>query len=181
MTFQVGDRVKYTGNFTSDLYGELGTVVEVVDHDDIAVAWDTEKALSVGIQNVLDESISLIPRPDTKPTPMEIVDDYKQSSVKVGKIKSDGGPASYYDFLPDWQTLNDYIEYKSEDQWGADSFHLANITKAGCRWGDKDGTTKTYDAKKIVYSALRILRRLSGKAEVQKFLKELMDDPQFKD
>jgi hypothetical protein len=100
-----------------------------------------------------------------------------QDSVK---IKSDGGPASYYDFPPDWQTLNDYIEYKSEHQWGADSFHLANITKAGCRWGDKDGTSKTYDARKIVYSALRILRRLCGAEEVRKFLWELLEDDQFK-
>ena len=95
-------------------------------------------------------------------------------------IKSDGGPSTYYDFPPEWTTLNDYIEYKSEYQWGADSFHLANITKAGCRWGDKDGTSKSYDSKKIVYSSLRILRRLCGAEEVQKFLKELLDDPQFK-
>lgn len=96
------------------------------------------------------------------------------------KVKSDGGPSEYYDFPPDWKTLNDYIEYKSEFQWGADSFHLANITKAGCRWGDKDGTSKLYDSKKIVYSALRILRRLAGASEVQKFLKELLQDDQFK-
>lgn len=98
----------------------------------------------------------------------------------MNKIKSDGGPSSYYDFPPEWVTLNDYIEFKSEFQWGADSFHLANITKAGCRWGDKDGTSKPYDAKKIVYSALRILRRLCGADEVQKFLKELSEDVQFK-
>ena len=92
----------------------------------------------------------------------------------------DGGSSWYYVCLTDWKTLNDYIEYKSEFQWGADSFHLANITKAGCRWGDKDGTSKLYDSKKIVYSALRILRRLAGASEVQKFLKELLQDDQFK-
>lgn len=97
------------------------------------------------------------------------------------KIESDGGPASYYDFHPDWQTLNDYIEYKSEYQWGADSFHLANITKACCRWGEKNGTTQDYDAKKIAYSALRILRRSQGKAGVQAFLKTLSESAQFQE
>lgn len=95
-------------------------------------------------------------------------------------VRSSGGPSSYYDFLSEWITLNDYIEYKSEWQWGADSFHLANITKAGCRWGDKEGTSKVYDAKKIVYSALRILRRLTGNKNVRAFLQELLNDEQFK-
>lgn len=95
------------------------------------------------------------------------------------KIASDGGPASYYDFPAAWQTLNDYIEHKSGSQWGADSFHLANITKAACRWGDKEGTTKAYDARKIVYSALRILRRICGPEAVQEYLKELQADKQF--
>jgi len=96
------------------------------------------------------------------------------------RIESNGGPSSYYDFPAHWTTLNDYIEYKSEKQWGADSFHLANITKAGCRWGDKDGTTKAYDARKIVYSALRILRRLCGTQAVRTFLEELLEDEQFR-
>jgi hypothetical protein len=100
-------------------------------------------------------------------------------AIRAQMIKSDGGPASYYDFPPDWTTLNDYIEYKSGAQWGADSFHWGNITKAGCRWGDKEGTTKEYDAKKVVYSALRILRRLCGNKIVQDFLSELAKDPQF--
>jgi hypothetical protein len=98
----------------------------------------------------------------------------------MAKIQSNGGPSDYYDFPPDWQTLNDYIEHKSEHQWGADSFHLANITKAGCRWGDKNGTTKDYDARKIVYSGLRILRRLCGREAVQSLLRELANDPQFR-
>lgn len=97
----------------------------------------------------------------------------------TSKITSDGGPASYYDFPAAWQTLNDYIEHKSGSQWGADSFHLANITKAACRWGDKEGTTKAYDARKIVYSALRILRRICGPEAVQEYLKELQADKQF--
>lgn len=106
--------------------------------------------------------------------------EHMEEEHSQAKISSDGGPSSYYDFPSDWITLNDYIEYKSEWQWGADSFHLANITKAGCRWGDKEGTTKIYDAKKIVYSALRVLRRLAGTQNVRDFLQKLLDDEQFK-
>lgn len=93
---------------------------------------------------------------------------------------SDGGPSTYYDFPGDWTTLNDYIEYKSERQWGADSFHLANITKAGCRWGGKGGTTKLYDAKKIIYSAARIIKRLEGNEGLRGYLNSLLEDEQFK-
>ena len=96
-------------------------------------------------------------------------------------VISNGGPSGYYDFPESWITLNDYIEYKSEKQWGPDSFHLANITKAGCRWGDKAGATKPYDARKIIYSACRVLRRLAGNEEVRRYLFELLDDAQFKE
>jgi len=93
---------------------------------------------------------------------------------------SDGGPSDYYDFPSSWNTLNDYIEYKSDKQWGADSFHWGNVTKALCRWGDKDGTSLPYDAKKVIYSGCRVLARLSGKEKLRKYLQELLDDPQFK-
>ena len=92
----------------------------------------------------------------------------------------DGGPSDYYDFPSSWNTLNDYIEYKSDKQWGADSFHWGNVTKALCRWGDKDGTSLPYDAKKVIYSGCRVLARLSGKEKLRKYLQELLDDPQFK-
>lgn len=92
---------------------------------------------------------------------------------------SDGGPSDYYDFPDDWTTLNDYIEYKSEKQWGADAFHLANITKASCRWGDKGGTTKAYDARKVIYSGCRILKRLVGVDELRSYLQSLLDSKQF--
>ena len=93
---------------------------------------------------------------------------------------SDGGPSDYYDFPSSWNTLNDYIEYKSDKQWGVDSFHWGNVTKALCRWGDKSGTSLPYDAKKVIYSACRVLARLSGKEKLRKYLQELLDDPQFK-
>ncbi len=92
---------------------------------------------------------------------------------------SDGGPSKYYDFPAEWSTLNDYIEHKSKHQWKEHSFHLGNITKAGCRWGDKGGTTKGYDARKITYSGLRLLLMLEGKTAVMEYLMKLQQDEQF--
>lgn len=94
-------------------------------------------------------------------------------------IKSDGGPSSYYDFPKGYTTLNDIIEDKSKTQWLEHSFHLANIMKAAFRWGDKDGTTKEYDAKKMIYSAARILRNEAGEAELRDYMEGLLNDPQF--
>lgn len=96
------------------------------------------------------------------------------------KINSDGGPSNYYDFQPDWITWNDLADYKSKAQWKEHSFHLGNIGKAIFRWGEKNGTTKTYDAKKIVYSALRVLLMLEGKKAVKDYLELLLKDEQFK-
>ena len=96
------------------------------------------------------------------------------------QINSDGGPSAYYDFQTEWKTWNDLADYKAERQWKEHSFHLGNIGKAIFRWGEKSGTSKEYDAKKIVYSALRILKRLCGVVEVRRFLQSLLDDDQFK-
>ena len=98
-----------------------------------------------------------------------------------GKSKiSDGGPSDYYDFPDNWNTLNDFIEYKSEHQWKEHSFHLGNIVKALTRWGDKGGTSLEYDAKKIIYSGCRVLMKIVGKERLRDYLKSLLDDPQFK-
>lgn len=101
-------------------------------------------------------------------------------AVETGTtIVSDGGPTEYYDFLTGWKTWNDLADYKASKQWKEHSFHLGNIGKAIYRWGDKKGTTKTYDAKKIVYSGLRVLMMLEDKAYIQEYLEELTEDPQF--
>lgn len=99
---------------------------------------------------------------------------------KPDKIHTDGGPSDYYDFPASWTTFNDFIEYKSEAQWGKFSFHLGNIGKALCRWGDKDGTSIEYDAKKIIYSGVRILKMIIGTQKTREYLQRLLDDPQFK-
>lgn len=90
-----------------------------------------------------------------------------------------GGPSSYYDFPDGWVTWNDLADYKADKQWKEHSFHLGNIGKAIYRWGEKKGTTKVYDAKKIVYSGLRVLLMLEGKEKVREYLKELTNDSQF--
>jgi len=96
-------------------------------------------------------------------------------------IESDGGPSSYYDFEPEWKTWNDFADYKAQAQWKEHSFHLGNVGKSICRWGDKGGTTKSYDARKIVYSGLRVLMMLEGKKDVRKYLDDLRENPQFSD
>ncbi len=92
---------------------------------------------------------------------------------------SDGGPSSYYDFPESWTTFNDFIEYKSEAQWGHFSFHLGNIGKVLCRWGDKQGTLISYDAKKIIYSGCRVLKMILGTEALREYLHRLLEDPQF--
>jgi hypothetical protein len=103
------------------------------------------------------------------------------SSTEVsGGVESDGGPSSYYDFPADWKTWNDFADYKSTKQWKEHSFHLGNVGKVLCRWGDKAGTTKSYDARKLVYSGLRVLLMLEGEQKVRSYLESLLEDPQFK-
>lgn len=121
--------------------------------------------------------------PNGFPSPMDVVDSYYGNKVlkPKDKIKSDGGPSSYYDFPKGAITLNDLIEHKSDTQWLGDSFHLSNITKAAWRWGDKEGTTKEYDARKFIYSGCRLLMKYAGVSAVRKTLQDLLDDPQFQE
>ena len=94
-------------------------------------------------------------------------------------VKSDGGPSNYYDFDPGWTTFNDFMEAKAKTQWKEYSLHLKDIGKALCRWGTKDGTTVSYDIRKIIYSGLRLLLMAEGKEATRKFLKTLLEDKQF--
>lgn len=96
------------------------------------------------------------------------------------KVKPTGGPASYFDFQEGWNTLNDIMEYKAEHQWKEHTWHLGNIFKACFRWGEKEGTTKGYDLRKIIYSALRVLMKMEGKEAMRKYLEEdILKDKQF--
>ncbi len=95
-------------------------------------------------------------------------------------IKSDGGSSSYYDFPQGFKTLNDLMEWKADKQWLGDSFHLSNLMKAALRWGTKDGTDKAYDARKIMYYGARLLMKYAGKEALNKTLRDMLDDEQFR-
>lgn len=96
--------------------------------------------------------------------------------------KSKGGPSGYYDFpFSSWKTGNDMMEFLAEYRWGKYGIHLKDIFKAMLRWGAKDGTDVAYDARKIVYYGLRILRMALGVKATREFLEELLKDPQFKE
>lgn len=118
-----------------------------------------------------------------KSYPMEIVNEYHKDRFEKSrdKIKSDGGPSAYYDFPTNANTLNDLLEHKGEKQWLGDSFHLSNIVKAAWRWGDKEGTTKEYDARKFIYSGCRLLMKYAGVKAVRATLQAMLDDEQFKE
>jgi hypothetical protein len=105
----------------------------------------------------------------------EAHDEYYGVDRQGNEIKSDGGPAQYYDFPPNTITLNDLIEHKEMD------FHRGNIFKACWRYGTKSGTTKEYDARKIIYSGARILMQLVGVAELRNTLQKMLDDSQFQE
>lgn len=100
-------------------------------------------------------------------------------TLKELGIKSDGGPSSYYDFKEGWTTLNDMMEYKAIHQWGAYSLHLKDLGKAIFRFGVKVGTAPAYDARKIIYSGLRLLGMIEGKNAIRQELLKLLDDNQF--
>lgn len=123
------------------------------------------------------------------PSPMDIVNNYHEEKGKAvvypqesyNKIKSDGGPSAYYDFPAGAKTLNDLLEHKGDTQWLGDTFHLANVVKAAWRWGDKEGTSKAYDARKLIYSGCRLLMKYAGVQAVRSTLQSMLDDEQFKD
>ena len=94
---------------------------------------------------------------------------------------SNGGPSSYYDFPHNnWCTLNDLMEYKAQEHWLGYALHLKDVVKASFRFGVKVGADNSYDARKIVYSGLRLLLMIKGRSEVANFLHDLSRDPQFK-
>lgn len=96
------------------------------------------------------------------------------------KTKSDGGPTKYYDQpYKDWVTTNDQMEWLAELKWGKYAIHLKDIFKGLCRWDDKEQTNIEYDARKIVYYGVRVLKMIVGTKEMRVYLQSLLDDPQF--
>ena len=76
------------------------------------------------------------------------------------KVKSDGGSSSYYQLPDSPKELQDLIEFKDMD------FAQGNIFKAAYRLGEKDGNTEEYDLKKIIWFAIRKLRKLRREKKV---------------
>lgn len=114
------------------------------------------------------------------PTPPGKYDDLTEPATPTPMAPT-GGPSGYYDFEPGWVTVNDAVDWLAINRWQEHSWHLANILKATWRWGGKQGTSKLYDVKKVIYSACRLFLMLEGKQKLRAYLQEILDDPQFKD
>jgi hypothetical protein len=175
--FKVGDTVRRTvKSCIPSRFGELGVEYEVLEVS-------TDRCLLIveggGLADqdyfelVVPEDQQQQHDPVSKPSHYNVAD--------VIECVSDGGPSAYYDFHSGWSTWNDFADYKAAKQWKEHAFHLGNIGKVLCRWGDKSGTTKNYDARKVVYSGLRVLLMLEDKESVRKYLESLLEDGQFKE
>lgn len=168
ITPKVGNRVRLITNGGYALHvarpGDLGVVTPVSpDHDTIVFVqlegqknplpfWLGTEVELVDAEEQLEllDIPSLIPEtPETPKTPDVL------PSVEGG-MASDGGPTSYYDFPAGANTLNDVIEDKNM------SFAQGNILKAAMRLGKKGGATRSYDLKKIIYYANRMLAVENG-------------------
>ena len=100
----------------------------------------------------------------------------------ISKIKTDGGSSAYYNApFQEFTTVNDMIDYYSKNFWGWRSYIFKDIMKAVARFGRKEGTDESYDAKKIIYYGCRLLISVTDKKTVQDYLQQLLDDKQFKD
>jgi hypothetical protein len=69
------------------------------------------------------------------------------------KIASDGGSTSYYELPVYAKELQDLIEHKQMN------FSVGNMFKALYRIGEKQGNSREYDLKKIIWYAERELKR----------------------
>ena len=100
----------------------------------------------------------------------------------TSKIKTDGGSSAYYDApFQEFTTVNDMVDYYSKNFWGWRSYIFKDIVKAVTRFGRKEGTDESYDAKKIIYYGCRLLMSVTDKNTTRKYLQQLLDDKQFKE
>jgi hypothetical protein len=153
--FSVGDAVEVLGDFGSGHDFEVGEIVTILRYD--GCGYDC-KGYDGVVWFLTGNELAL-----------------HNKAKKPLLTEADGGPAEYYDFPPNAITLNDLIEHKGMD------FHRGNIFKACWRYGTKSGTTKEYDARKIIYSGARILMLLVGVVELRKTLMKMLNDTQFQE
>ena len=184
--FKSGDKARIVGN-VSDHSFQLGEIVLLEEWDDngwVALHLDRSDHWYVekdDLEGIGDEGVKKNSNTDYNNVSKPAHYNHKVDYVNGDGINSDGGPSAYYDFHEGWRTWNDFADYKARQQWKEHSFHLGNVGKVLCRWGDKSGTSKSYDARKIVYSGLRVLLMLEGKENVRAYLENLLEDNQFKD
>ena len=175
--FKLGDKVRRVRRSgIPSRFGELGVEYEVLEVSRNCIV------IFQGGGSADPDCFELVVPEDQQQHQHDPVSKPSHYNVADGiECVSDGGPSAYYDFHSGWSTWNDFADYKAAKQWKEHSFHLGNIGKVLCRWGDKSGTTKNYDARKVVYSGLRVLLMLEGKESVRNYLESLLDDGQFKE
>jgi len=162
MKHKVGDKVVVTSNYISSYGFDLGDVVTIMEVANNGFDYFAARRKGCGWFINEDECEA-----------------YQETSITQDAT---GGPSPYYDMpYATWVTTNDQMEYLAEHKWGKYAIHLKDIFKGLCRWGDKQGTTPSYDARKIIYYGLRVLMMLEGKASMQQYLSDLKNDPQFKE
>lgn len=187
MKFKIGDRVArfdITWNDDTVKVGEVVSIYSESDKNQYNVYYRVsfgpssfENLLGCELHYVEDYTQTIKPIPSVRYISIGSSEDAR--TFEPESTKPTGGSSEYYDFNPEWETLNDLMDEKAEYQWKEHTHYLHNIMKAAFRWGAKNGTSKGYDARKIVYYALRILRSLEGREAVQKELKSLIEDKQF--
>lgn len=147
-TFKTGDRVVYTGRFTEELHGEVGTVRAVIDENNISIDWDTGVAKEVDVQVVMPENITLL---DETPSPMDIVDKYhedkkdpvaKPAHYNIGTIEC-------IDYLKDNMPKEAFIGYLE-----------GNVKKYLHRWRYK--VKPTEDLKKAQWYLDRLIKEVEN-------------------
>ena len=77
----------------------------------------------------------------------------------VKQTTSDGGSTSYYTFPMTSRDIGDLIDFKEMN------YNIGNIFKACYRLGEKQGISKAYDLKKIMFFATRELEKIEGSKE----------------
>lgn len=123
MNFKIGDRVIYTGNFTTGFIGKTGTVVEIMGVNDIYVQWDNFDEAPC---SVLEESISILTEakdPVAKPAhynigTIECIDYMKDNMPEVAFRGYLEGNAKKY--LHRWRYKEKPLEDLKKARWYLD-------------------------------------------------------------
>lgn len=82
----------------------------------------------------------------------------------TSKHKSDGGATDYYHIPEGTRDLDDLIALKQM------SFRMGNIFKACYRLGQKEGTDREYDLRKIIFFAQRELEMVEKAKNAPKYV-----------